>query len=145
MANQLAVIAEDAVLGQDCTFSLATATYSGVVVNMNTVTAQFSYRQEAFEPAQSAVAGAILTKEERPTITVAVSAGLNSTFFGFYENVYGKELTDFVLTDFPTYAAMLARYGTAHVTGISKSQGGGPGTFDVTISWSTKIHGYTAP
>lgn len=144
MPQQLETIIQDAVLGQDCTFALETATYSGTVVNMSTVAARFSYRQESFEPAQSATAGAILTKEERPSITVSVFAGLNSTFYGFWKNVYGKQVTDFDLTDFPSYAEMTTRYGPAHVSDIAKSQGGGPGTFDVTISWATKTHGYSA-
>lgn len=144
MPQQLETIIQDAVLGQDCSFSLATATYSGTVVNLMNMGAQFSYRQESFEPATSATAGAILTKEERPNVTVSVYAGLNSTFVGFYRNVYGKLLTDFDMTDFPSYAEMTARYGTAHVSAISKTQGGGPGTFDVTISWATKTHGYNA-
>lgn len=140
MADQ---ILEDVVLGQDCIFSLATATYSGVLVNLETMGADFSYRVESFEPAMSQIAGKVLTKEETPVVTINVFSGKNTTFDGFYRNVYGKKVTNFVCTDFPTWSEMETRYGTAHVTAISKSQSGGPGTFTVTISWATLTHGYT--
>lgn len=144
MPDQLETIIQDSVTGQDCVMTIATSTYSGTLVNRDTFDARFSYRREAFEPGASAVAGRMITKEEAPSITVRIMAGLNTTFYGFWKNVYGKNVTGFTMTDFPTFAELAARYGTAAVVEINKSQPGGPGTFDIVIEWGNRSHGYSA-
>ncbi len=54
-----------------------------------------------------------------------------------------EEVTAFSMTDFPTHAVMVAKYGPLSIVEIGMGQGESFGTADFMLRYGKKTNGYT--
>lgn len=143
--SYITAIAENAVLGQDCELSVATASYSGTLAQFEEFSVTHAYRQAAFKPAASAIARVILECEEIVQIKINVTAGLNFVWGTAYEHLFGQEITDLSMTDYLSYAQLAARYGKIYCVEVGRTQGSSQQMVPITLIAGVATHGYNAP
>src|ERR1022692_4569224 len=100
-------ISNEVVLGQDCTFTVGTASFSAKeIVNWSNWRGGFALEQTDFRPSSSAIARFVTPMERTPTVAVQIARGLSQTFLDVYNTVFNEILTSFAMTDFPALSAM---------------------------------------
>lgn len=139
----MAIIEEETILGQDTELEFETETLTLVPVLYEEYGGGLSYEQEDFRVAQSTVAGFVTPMKATPQITFRGKRGLAETFTNLKRLFDSEKLTGVSGTDFPDHATMVAEYGEPKVVSVNFSQPAGQGTYDVTVRWGYRQHGYT--
>lgn len=132
MPQQLESIVQEAVLGCDC----------DLLLNGKPVQGWTNFCTEF-------IAG------QKPRLTFWVRAGMNLTFYGLWKNhlqngfikpdkweeMIGRAVQDFSMTDFPSFEEMTQHYGEARIVGISRIQEASPSLIAITIEWEKVVKG----
>lgn len=104
---------------KDVQIDLATASFSGTLVNWDEVNRGFEHVTEDFRPQSAGIQRYTTPVKQVPPLRIRITLGLGQTLLDLKEAFDDQVVTNFVMTGWPSHANMVAEYGALGVVSVS--------------------------